>query len=111
MKKIVSLAAIASFTLFGCASGPTVTQEQANNAITQADAACAKVKAVNYEWRDSCMGAKDKKTKKHTGILAKAKDAFAKQDYDTAYKLASTSLKHGETAYQQYLDNKDAGPR
>lgn len=114
MKKIAMLAAATALTMAGCASAPEVTQEQAHNAIAQANAACAKSAQVNYEWRDACMGEKkkDKKTgeEKHTGFLAKAKDAMAAGDYAKAKKMADKAKKHSDLALEQYEAQKSAGP-
>lgn len=115
MKKITMLAAATALSLAGCSSTPDVTQEQAHNAIAQASSVCAQTSKMNVEWRDACMGGKkkDKKTgeEKHTGELAKAKDALAKGDFAAAKKHADKAKQQSELALQQAEDQKNAGPR
>ena len=114
MKKIAMLAAATALTMVGCASAPEVTQEQAHNAVAQASSVCAQSAKANVEWRDSCMGEKkkDKKTgeEKHTGLLAKAKDAMDAGDYAAAKKFADKAAKQSEMALQQAEEQKNAGP-
>ena len=106
MKKITMLVAASAIVLSACESAPTVSDTEAHNAIVEANRACAKAKSVNYEWRDACMGEKDKKTDKHKGLLAKAKYAFEEKKYDEAVKLAKKSQSQSETAYAQYEANQ-----
>ena len=68
-------------------------------AITDAAAAMKKAEAVGFAWRD-------------TGKMIKAAQAAAeKGDTAKAMALAEQARKQGESAYQQYLDQRNAGPR
>ncbi len=68
-------------------------------AITDAAAAMKKAESVGFAWRD-------------TGKMIKAAQAAAeKGDTAKAMALAERARKQGESAYQQYLDQRNAGPR
>ena len=96
MKNIVTLAAIAAFTLGACASGPVHTKNDAAGAIAAAEHETSRAKKKNYEWRDTGK------------IIKKAKDAMKKEDYDEAVKLANIAKQQSTMALQQYADQKDA---
>ena len=97
MKKLIIVAATAAL-MTACASGPTHTLDQANAALVAASQATAKVKKVNYEWRDTGK------------LIKKARKAKTAGDFDTAVKLANKAKRQSELAYVQYLDQKDAKP-
>ncbi len=96
MKKTVIVLA-ASLALGACAGlghKPKSFEELAK----EAEAAIDKAGKVGYEWRDSRK------------ILKAAKKAHAAGDEAKAMKLATKALHQGQLAYQQYLDNRNAGP-
>ena len=96
MKKIVTLAAIAAFTLAACASGPVHTKNDAAGAISAAEHETSRAKKKSYEWRDTGK------------IIKQAKAAMKKGEYDDAVKLANKAKKQSTLALQQYNDQKDA---
>lgn len=98
MKKLI-IAAAAAALMTACASAPTHTLKQANDALVDASAATAKVKKLNYEWRDTGK------------LIKKARKAKAAGDFDTAVKLANKAKRQSENAYAQYLEQKDVKPR
>ncbi|MFP3873967.1 MAG: hypothetical protein ACLFQT_03790 [Thiohalophilus sp.] len=99
MKKIVILAMTAALTLAACATGPSMTEQQANNAISAAKSELNKAKQLNYAWRDS-------------GKMIKAAEKAAKEgEYDKAVDLANEARKQGELAQSQHNEQKDSGPR
>jgi hypothetical protein len=94
MKKHLWLAAVA-LVFSACASQPAqtpATAESANQAIAAAEAAVKKADTTGFAWRDS------------EKMIAEAKAAAAKQDFETATKLAKKAEKQGQLAYQQSLD-------
>lgn len=99
MKKIVTLAAIAAFTLAACASGPVHTKNDAAGAIGAAEHETSRAKKKNYEWRDTGK------------IIKKAKAAMKKGEFDTAVKLANKAKKQSTMALMQYEDQKDAASK
>ena len=96
MNKIITLAAIAAFTLGACAAGPTHTKNDASGAITAAEHENSRAKKKNYEWRDTGK------------IIKKAKAALKKGDFDGAVKLANKAKKQATSALAQYEDQKNA---
>jgi starvation-inducible outer membrane lipoprotein len=99
MKKIAMLAAAATLMLGACATGPTMTQQDAMAAIEQAKEQNAEAAKVSYEWRDAGK------------VIKKAEEAMKKGEYDTAVKLANKAKDQGILAQQQYEEQKNAGPR
>ena len=99
MKKIITLAAIAAFTLGACASGPVHTTNDASGAIAAAEHETKRAKKKNYMWGDSGT------------IIKKAKKAMKKGDFDNAVKLANKAKKQSTMALQQYEDQKDAASK
>lgn len=99
MKKIVTLAAIAAFTLAACASGPVHTKNDAAGAIAAAEHETSRATKKNYAWRDTGK------------IIKKAKAAMKKGEYDDAVKLANQAKKQSTLALQQYADQKDAASK
>lgn len=99
MKKIALLAAAATLMLGACATGPTMSQQDAMAAIDAAKAETAKAKKVKYEWRDTGK------------IIKKAEEAMKKGEYDKAVKLANQAKDQSMHAQQQYEEQKNAGPR
>lgn len=99
MKKIITLAAIAAFTLGACAAGPTHTKNDAAGAITAAEHETNRAKKKNYEWRDTGK------------LIKKAKEAMKKGDFDKAVKLANEAKMQSTLALQQYEDQKDAADK
>ncbi len=72
---------------------------EVEKAIGAASAALKKADSVGFAWRD-------------TGKLIKSAQAAAdKGDTAQAMALAEQARKQGESAYQQYLDQRNAGPR
>jgi starvation-inducible outer membrane lipoprotein len=99
MKKIAMLAAAATLILGACATGPTVSKDDASAAIEMAKQETAKAAKVNYEWRDTGK------------IIKKAEEAMKKEDYATAVKLANKAKSQSMHAQQQYEEQKNAAPR
>ena len=99
-----NMTGLAALLLFLAAAGPFAANAQAakadvDKAITQASAALKKADSVGFAWRD-------------TGKLIKEAQAAAeKGDSEKAMALAVAARKQGEAAYQQYLDQRNAGPR
>jgi len=99
MKKIITLAAIAAFTLAACASGPTHSKNDAAGAIAAAEHETSRAKKKSYMWRDTGK------------IIKKAKAALKKGDFDGAVKLANKAKKQSTMALAQYEDQKDAASK
>ncbi len=97
MKKTLIVLA-ASLALGACASMGPKEPKDFESLVKEAEAAIAKAGKVGYEWRDSRK------------LLKAAKKAHAAGDEAKAMKLATKALHQGRLAYQQYLDNRDAGP-
>jgi len=99
MKKIAILAMTAALSLAACATGPTMSEQDANNAISAAKSELKKAASENYAWRD-------------TGKMIKAAEKAAKQgEYDKAVSLANEAKKQSELAQVQQRDEQAAGPR
>ena len=99
MKKIVIMAMTAALTLAACATGPSMTEQQANNAISAAKSELNKAKNIDYAWRD-------------TGKMIKAAEKAAKKgEYDKAVDLANEAKMQSEIAQKQYSENLNAEPR
>jgi hypothetical protein len=97
---------LASLGLAACASttdregaGPQPAAAEVQKAIEEASVAVKKADEVGFAWRDSEKMIKD------------AKAAQEKGDGATALKLAKKAKTEGDLGYQQYLDQKNAGPR
>ncbi len=75
------------------------TPEAVQAAIQEAEAAIKKTDSVGYLWRD---------TEK---LLKAAKAAAKKGELEKALELAGKARRQAELAYQQYLSQKNAGPR
>ena len=101
MKKLALLAAAVALTLSACSSTPDTSfkETDASAAITAAETANSRAKKVNNEWRDTGK------------IIKSAKKAEKEGDFDKAVKLANKAKRQAENAYQQYLEQKNAGPR
>lgn len=67
--------------------------------IKEAEAAVKKAGAAGGEWRDS-----------NSKLIKAAKAALSKGDLATAKKKAMQAKFEGETAYQQAMGQKNAGP-
>lgn len=99
MKKIAILAMTAALSLAACATGPSMTEQQANSAISAAKSELTKAKNINYAWRD-------------TGKLIKAAEKAAKKgEYGKAVDLANEARKQSEIAQVQQSEEQGAGPR
>lgn len=99
MKKIAILAMTAALSLAACATGPTMTQQDANSAISAAKSQLAQAKDINYAWRD-------------TGKMIKAAEKAAKAgNYGKAVDLANEARLQSEIAQKQYAENRNSGPR
>lgn len=99
MKKIAILAMTAALSLAACATGPSMTQQEANSAISAAKSELKKAASINYAWRD-------------TGKMIKAAEKAAKEgNYDKAVSLANEARKQSEIAQVQHSEEKGAGPR
>jgi len=102
MKKLLTVAALAlSLGLAGCAgtdTAPDMTAADAKAAIAAAKAATAKVKKVNYEWRDTGK------------MIKKAEAALASGDIAKAVKLAKKAERQSLNAWAQYESQRNAGP-
>ena len=96
MKKIITMAAVAAFTLAACASGPVHSKNDAAGAIAAAEHETSRAKKKNYEWRDTGK------------IIKSAKAAMKKGAFDAAVKLANTAKKQSTMALKQYAEQKDA---
>ena len=96
MKKIITLAAIAAFTLAACATGPTHSKNDAAGAISAAEHETSRDKKKSYEWRDTGK------------LIKKAKKAMKAGKFDEAVKLANKAKKQSTMALAQYEDQKDA---
>lgn len=86
-------AALLVTLLVGCNAtvrSPSYTLIDSNRVIRQAEAAIAKVAKVGYEWRDT------------DAMLADAKAANEKKDYNTAVALAGKAERQAIAAYKQY---------
>lgn len=97
---------LASLGLAACAAateragtGPQPPAAAVQKAIEEATLAVKKADEVGFAWRDSERMIKD------------ARAAQEKGDGATALKLANKAKTQGDLAYQQYLDQKNAGPR
>ncbi|TDY01740.1 DUF4398 domain-containing protein [Thiohalophilus thiocyanatoxydans] len=98
MKKIAIMAMTAALTLAACATGPSMSEQDANNAISAAKSELNKAKNVNYAWRD-------------TGKMIKAAEKAAKEgEYEKAVDLANEAEKQSELAQKQSREQKDAEP-
>ncbi len=92
------IAVIALLGLSACGGVAARSDADVQQAIEAAQAAAHKADAVGSEWRD-------------TGeMIKKARQAAAQGDQAKAMKLAKEAEKQGELGYQQYLDQKNAGP-
>lgn len=99
MKKIAIMAMTAALTLAACATGPSMSEQDANNAISAAKSELNKAKNVNYAWRD-------------TGKMIKAAEKAAKEgEYEKAVDLANEAEKQSELAQQQYRETRNTQPR
>ncbi|MFO8024547.1 hypothetical protein [Thiohalophilus sp.] len=99
MKKIAILAMTAALSLAACATGPSMTQQDANNAISAAKTELNKAASMNYTWRD---------TRK---IIKAAEKAAKEGEYEKAVDLATEARKQGELAQAQAREEQNAGPR
>jgi hypothetical protein len=95
--KTLAIAAATSWLITGCA-GTSVEQQQAyDQALSAAEAAYQKALSVDFAWRDS------------GDLIKAAKEAAAKGEIEKATGLANESRNQSELAYNQYLEQKDAG--
>ena len=69
------------------------------SALENAKAAYAKADEVGYAWRD---------TEK---MMKKAEEAIQAGEFDKAMKLVAKANKQAESAYAQFENEKNAGPR
>ncbi|MDR9435446.1 MAG: hypothetical protein RI563_01110 [Thiohalophilus sp.] len=105
MNKIKTLAAltVGAWLLAGCAGiggePAEQTQQRYEQAMAAAQSAYDKVYAVEFAWRDT------------EDLMKAAKKAAEKGEYDKAIELANQSRQESEIAYNQYLEQKGAGPR
>ena len=87
----------AALTAFATDTKPT--EAAVEKAIDDAKAAMKRADSVGFAWRD-------------TGKMIMAAQAAAdKGDMARAMELAEQARKQGESAYQQYLDQRNSGPR
>lgn len=99
MKKIIPFMIAAAMLLAACGAPQKHNQNDAKGAIMAAEQANKKAKKAQYEWRDTGK------------IIKKAKKASKEGEFDKAVKLANKAKKQAASAYKQYLENKNAGPR
>jgi len=97
MRKTMSLAAVLALLLSGAAFGSSV-DPAVQRAIQAAIEANERADSVGFQWRDSAK------------MIKQAEAAAEKGDNATALELAETARKQGELGYQQYLDQRNAGP-
>ncbi len=85
-------AALLATMLVACnaKNSPNYTLIDSDRVIREAEAAITKVSKVGYEWRDT------------SGILAQAKAAHKKNDFNTAVALAGKAKRQAENALEQY---------
>lgn len=74
----------------GTKSSPSYTLIDSKRVIRQAEAAITKAVKLGYVWRDTGK------------ILAAAKDAEKKGDYDTAVSMAGKAERQAKNAVKQY---------
>lgn len=107
MNKLIIFGALI-FALSGCSifggGGETASTggadaASANSAIEAAEAALAKARGVEGEWRDA-------KAK----MIKGAKEAATAGDFEKAIKLANKAKFEGEMGYAQAMEQKDAKP-
>lgn len=72
---------------------------QAQQAISEAQAAADKADSVGYLWRDT------------EAIIEEARKAAEANDYDQAIELADEARRQSEQAWRQYLEQRDAATR
>lgn len=93
---------VSALLLAACASTPQNKMEHDAEdfptLIKQAEAAVQKSAEIGFEWRDVSK------------LIGQAKMAAANGDLERAIKLAIQAKRQGELAYQQGLDQQDAGP-
>ncbi|MDY6979537.1 MAG: SoxXA-binding protein [Pseudomonadota bacterium] len=103
MTKTLAALTVGAWLMAGCAGMGGESAEQAQQRYEQAMAAAQsaydKVYAVEFAWRDSA------------DLMKAAQKAAEKGEYDKAAKLANQSRQESELAYNQYLEQKGAGPR
>lgn len=94
---------VGAWLLAGCAGiggeSAEQTQQRYAQAMAEAQTAYDKVYAVEFSWRDT------------QDLMKAAQKAAEKGEYDKAIALANQSRKESELAYNQYLEQKGAGPR
>ena len=95
--KTLALAALATGLVAGCAGTSPEQQQAYEQAMADAKAAYEKAKSVDYAWRDTAK------------LMKKAEQAAKKDEIKQATKLANKDRKESELAYQQYMDQKNAG--
>lgn len=98
MRKItITTAALLLSLSVPLASSAGSIDPKSQKAIDGAIAAANKAAEVGFEWRDTGK------------MIKKAKAAAEKGDNATAMKMANRAADQGRLAYQQYLDQKNAG--
>ena len=93
---------VTAWLLVGCAGmgAPTEAQKQEyQQTIAAAKAAYQKVVEVEYAWRDTA------------DIMKAAQKAADEGEIDKAIKLATKAKRESELAYNQYLEQSNAGVR
>ena len=98
MRKSTSIAAVVALLISSVAFAGSI-DPKVQKAIDAAIAANKKADSVGFEWRDAQK------------MIKQAKAAAEKGDNAKAMKLAEKARKQGELGYQQYLDQRSAGPR
>lgn len=99
MKKIAILAMTAALTLAACATGPSMSEADANNAISAAKNELKQAMNINSAWRD-------------TGKMIKAAEKAAKEgEYGKAVDLAQEAKLQSEIAQSQHGEELNSGPR
>lgn len=93
-----SLAVIALTACYDTKEAAAPSPENYAQLKTEATSAIDKAQSVGFEWRDSRK------------FLSSADTAAKGGDYTKAMQLAMQAKSQGEMAYQQYLDQKNAGP-
>ena len=101
MRNKTGLAAVALVLAATSASAADAkpVDAEVEKAISDATAAFKKADSVGFAWRDTGK------------MITEAQAAAGKGDAARAMTLAEKARKQGESAYQQYLDQRNAGPR
>lgn len=93
--RLISVALLSLGLMAGCATTEEGTGSSAEQAIAEAKAANAKVKAVGYEWRDTAK------------MIASAEKALEAGNEEEAKKLANKATKQAEDALAQQKAEND----